>query len=143
MSETTVTIIVAVIAALGSIITALIGWMARKGVNYVDKKTAVLDATTELHRKEAIKNKIVDTVTLVARATMQTYVDEVKARNADGKLTKEEAAEAFRRTVAQSLDLLKREGIEVGKDILAVVVEAVVGKLKVEKNGSRGEAKAA
>lgn len=143
MSETTVTIIVAVIAALGSVITALIGWMARKGVNYVDKKTAVLDATTELHRKEAIKNKIVDTVTLVARATMQTYVDEVKARNADGKLTKEEAAEAFRRTVAQSLDLLKREGIEVGKDILAVVVEAVVGKLKVEKNGSRGEAKAA
>jgi hypothetical protein len=87
----------------------------------------------------------VDAVTLAARATMQTYVDEVKARNADGKLTKEEAAEAFRRTVDQSLDLLKREGIEVGKDILAVVVEAVVGKLKVEsrKNGSRDEAKAA
>lgn len=143
MSETTVTIIVAVIAALGSIITALIGWMARKGVNYVDKKTKVLDAASEIERKEAIKNRIVDTVTLVARATLQTYVDEVKARNVDGKLTKEEAAEAFRRTVAQSLDLLKREGIEVGKDILAVVVEAVVGKLKVEKNGSRGEAKAA
>jgi hypothetical protein len=143
MSETTVTIIVAVIAALGSIITALIGWMARKGVNYVDKKTQVLDAASETQRKEAIKNKVVDTVTLVARATMQTYVDEVKARNADGKLTKDEAAEAFRRTVDQSLDLLKREGIEVGKDLLGVMVEAVVGKLKVEKNGSGGEAKAA
>jgi len=82
-------------------------------------------------------------VTLVARATMQTYVDEVKAKNVDGKLTKEEAAEAFRRTVDQSLDLLKREGIEVGKDVLGVVVEAVVGKLKVGKNGPRGEAKAA
>ncbi len=143
MSETTVTIIVAVIAALGSVITALIGWMARKSVNYVDKKTAVLDASSELQRKEAIKNKIVDTVTLVTRATMQTYVDEVKTRNADGKLTKEEAAEAFRRTLDQSLELLKREGIEVGKDILSVMVEAVVGKLKVEKNGLRGEAKAA
>jgi len=76
-------------------------------------------------------------------AGVKTHADEVKAKNADGKLTKEEAAEAFRRTVDQSLDLLKREGIEVGKDVLGVVVEAVVGKLKVEKNGPRGEAKAA
>jgi hypothetical protein len=67
----------------------------------------------------------------------------VKTRNADGKLTKEEAGEAFRRTMEQSLELLKQEGIEVGKDVLGVVVEAVVGKLKVEKNGSGGEAKAA
>lgn len=37
----------------------------------------------------------------------------MKARNADGKLTKEEAAEAFRRTADQSLELLKREGIEI------------------------------
>jgi hypothetical protein len=143
MSETTATIVVAAITALGSVITAIFGWLARKGMNYLDEKTKVLDEASELQRKEAIKNKIVDTVTLVARATMQTYVDEVKAKNADGKLTKEEAAEAFRRTVDQSLDLLKREGIEVGKDVLGLTVEAVVGKLKVEKNGLRGEAKAA
>ena len=143
MSEMTVTIIVAGIAALGSIVTALIGWLARKGVNYVDKKTAVLDAAGQIERQEAIKHKIVETATLVARATMQTYVDEIKARNADGKLTKQEAAEAFRRTRDQSLDLLKREGVEVGRDILDVIVEAVVGKLKLEKNGSRGEVKAA
>jgi vacuolar-type H+-ATPase subunit I/STV1 len=143
MSETTAMVLVAAITVLGSVITALIGWLARKGVTFLDEKTKVLDEASELQRKEAIKNKIVDTVTLVARATMQTYVDEVKAKNADGKLTKEEAAEAFRRTVDQSLDLLKREGIEVGKDVLGVVVEAVVGKLKVEKNGLRGEAKAA
>ena len=142
MSETTVTIIVAVITALGSAITALIGWLARKGMNYVDKKTKVLDEASQVQRKEAIKSKIVDTVTLVARATMQTYVDEVKTRKADGKLTKEEASEAFKRTIDQSLDLLKQEGIEVGKDLLGVVVEAVVGKLKVEKNGSRGKAAA-
>ena len=102
-----------------------------------------MDEASELQRKEAIKNKIVDTVTLVARATMQTYVDEVKARKADGKLTREEAGEAFRRTLEQSLELLKSEGIEVGKDVVGVVVEAVVGKLKVEKNGPRGESKAA
>ena len=53
-----------------------------------------------------------------------------------------QAAEAFRRTLNQSLELLKREGIEVGKDVVGVIVEAVVGKLKTEKNGLRGEAAA-
>ena len=122
--------------SLGSVITALIGWLVRKGVGYLDKKTKVLDEASEVQRKEAIKNKVVDAVTLVARATMQTYVDEVKARNADGKLTKEDASEALRRTMDQSLELLQREGIEVGKDMLGIVVEAVVGKLKTEKADS-------
>jgi hypothetical protein len=140
MSETTATVLVAAIAALGSVITALIGWLARKGVEYVDSKTKVLDEANDLARKESLKKKIIDTVTLVARATMQTYVDEVKARHADGKLTKEESAEAFRRTMDQALALLKQEGIEIGRETLGVVVEAVVGKLKLEKNGLRGEA---
>jgi hypothetical protein len=76
MSETTAMVLVAAITALGSVITALIGWLARKGVTFLDEKTKVLDEASEVQRKEAIKNKIVDTVTLVARATMQAYVDE-------------------------------------------------------------------
>jgi len=79
--------------------------------------------------------RIVETVTLVTRATMQTYVDEVKAKNEDGKLTKAEAAEALRRTVNKSLEILKRDGIEVGRDVLEIVVEAVVGRIKAEKKG--------
>jgi len=138
--ESWVTIIVTAIAALGSIITALIGWAAKKGVNYLDEKTKVLDEASELERKEAIKRRIVDTVTLVTRATMQTYVDEVKAKNEDGKLTKAEAAEALRRTVNKSLEILKRDGIEVGRDVLEIVVEAVVGKLKADKKGGLKEA---
>ena len=140
MSETTVTIIVALITTLGSVAVALFGWLAKKGVDYVDAKTKVLDEASELERKETLKRKVVDTVTLVARATMQTYVDTVKAKNADGKLTKEEASEAFKQTVDKSLELLRREGVEVGKDLLGVVVEAVVGKIKLEKNALRGEA---
>ena len=142
MNETTVTLIVAAITTLGSVVTGLFGWLARKGVGYIDRKTKVLDDASDLERKEAVKQKIVDTVTLVARATMQTYVDEVKARNSDGKLTKAEAAEAFQRTLDQSLDLLRREGIEVSREILAIVVESVVGKLKIEKNGGNGQAAA-
>ena len=133
MTEQTVTIIVAVIAALGSTMTALIGWLAKRGVNYIDEKTKILDEASEIQRKETIKNKIVDTVTLVARSTMQTYVDEIKAKNEDGKLTKAEAGEAFRRTLDKSIELLRKDGVEVGRDVLEIVVEAVVGKIKSEK----------
>ena len=143
MSETTVTILVTVITALGSVITGLFGWLARKGVSFVDAKTKLLDETHERERKETLKQRIVDAVTLTARATMQTYVDEIKKKRADGKLTKEESTEAFRRTADQALGLLKQEGVEIGREALGVVVEAVVGKLKVEqKNGLRGEVKA-
>lgn len=127
------TVMVAVVSALGSVLTALFGWLTRKGVNYVDLKTKALGEGLELQRREAVKERVVDAVTLAARATTQTYVDELKSSRADGRLTKEEAAEAFRRTMDRSGDLLKREGIEMGKDVLGVVVEAVVGKLKGER----------
>lgn len=128
-----ITVTVALITALGSVVTAIFGWLAKKGVNYVDTKTRLLDEETALFRKDAVKDRIVDTVTTVARATTQTYVDEMRDRSKDGKLSKEEASEAFRRTMDKSLELLKAEGIEVGKDVLAVVVESAVAKLKGEK----------
>lgn len=130
MSETAVTIIVAVIGTLGSIITAAIGWLTKKGINYLDTKTKFMDDASKLQQKETVKQKIVDAVTLAARSTMQTYVDEVKAKNADGKLTKEEAKEAFNKTRDTALSILKDEGIEIGKELLGTTVEAVVGKLK-------------
>ncbi len=138
MSEATVTIIVAVITTLGTVITAAIGWLARRGVNYLDQKTKVLDEADEIQRKEAMKQRIIDVVTLAARATMQTYVDEIKEKSADGKLTKEEAREAFKKTCNQALSILKQEGITVTKDVLSVVVEAVVGRLKLEGKSLRG-----
>lgn len=132
-----ITVTVALITALGSVVTAIFGWLAKKGVNYVDTKTRLLDEETALFRKDAVKDRIVDTVTTVARATTQTYVDEMRDRNKDGKLSKEEASEAFRRTMDKSLELLKAEGIEVGADVLAVVVESAVAKLKGEKAPTR------
>ena len=136
MTETMATVLVAALTTFGSVLTALIGWLARKGVDYVDHRTQLLDETGEIQRKEAIKQRIVDTVTLVARATMQTYVDTVKAQHADGKLTPEEAAEAFRRTRDQAQALLARDGVDVGREVLDVVVEAVVSQLKGERPGA-------
>lgn len=132
MNETTVTIIVAAITALGSIITAIVGWLAKRGMNYLDKKTDIMDEASKVQQKESIKKRIVDIVTLAARSTMQTYVDTIKAKNEDGKLTKEEANEAFKRTADTALSILKEEGIEVGRDVLDTVIEAVVGKLRTD-----------
>lgn len=134
MSETTVTVIVAIIGALGSVITAAIGWLTKKGVNYLDKRTKFMDDASKLQQKEVVKQEIVDAVTLAARSTMQTYVDEVKAKNADGKLTKDEAKEAFNKTRDTALTILKDKGIEIGKELLGTTVEAVVGRLKTENS---------
>ena len=142
MSESTVTIIVAVVTALGSVITALVGWLAKRGVDYLDKKTSVLDEASQLARKEALKERIVEVVTIAVRFTMQTFVDEAKAKSADGKLTAEERKEAFQKTFKTALDILKTEGIEVGKELLTAVIEAVVGGIKgAGKNSSAGEEK--
>ncbi len=93
LAEISVAVTVALITTLGSVVTALFGWLAKKGADYVDTKTRLLDAEHDLFKKEAVKDRIVDTVATVARATTQTYVDEVKDRNKDGRLSKEEAAE--------------------------------------------------
>ena len=133
MSESTVTIIVAVVTALGSVIAAVVGRLAWKGVNYLDQKTRFLDEANQIQTKESMKQRVVDIVTMVARSTMQTYVDELKDKSKDGKLSKEEAGEAFKRTFEQAADILRKERIGITKDFLGVVVEAVVSKLKQEK----------
>ena len=137
-------IIITIVGLLGTAITAAVGWLIRKGLNYLDKKTKILDAESEVQKKESLKNKIVDVATLAVRSTLQTYVDEIKAKKADGKLTREEKNEALRQTLDKTVSLLKQEGIEVGREMLEVVIEAVVGKLRKEegKNGARGGAAA-
>ena len=133
----------AMLTALGPVFAAFFGWLARRGVEYLDRKTTLLDEASEIQRKEALKNRIVEAVTLAARATTQTFVDAAKARNEDGKLTKAEAAEALKLTVERAGTILRDDGIQVGREVLEVVVEAVVGKLKLEKPIPFPEAKAA
>ena len=141
VSETTVTIMVALIGALGTAITALVGWLMKKGLNYLDSKTRFLDQASQLRKKEAIKGRIVEVTELAVRSTLQTYVDELKAKNADGKLTKDEAKEAFKKSYEAALSVLKAEGIEVGKELLSATIEAIVSSVKgAGRNSSGGEA---
>ena len=131
MSETAVTIIVALIGALGSAITALVGWLTRKGLNYLDAKTKFMDEANQIQKKEAVKKRLAEAAELATMSTMQTYVDELKKGRADGKLTKEEAREALRRARETATGILKSEGIEVARELLYANLEAAVGRLKL------------
>ena len=141
MSETTATILIAVLGTFGSALAALLAWLVKKGLAYLDAKTKILDGADQIQRKEALKRRIAEVVQLTVRSTAQTYVDELKEKNADGKLTKDEAREAFKRTYQTALSVLKSEGLEAGREILSTTIEAVVGSLKgPAKNSSGGEA---
>lgn len=143
MSETTATVLIALIGMIGSILTVLLTKLTRKGLNYLDAKTTWFDTGTGQAKKDAVKERIVEVVTTAAQATKQTFTDDLKAKAADGKLTKEEAAEAFQRTQRETLKVLEKEGIEVTTELLELITEAVVGKLGSEsaKNSSGDAAK--
>lgn len=55
-----------------------------------------------------IKNDVLDIVEKAVQYTNQTYVDELK-KQGDGKLTKEQQAEAFKRTYERVKDLMTNE----------------------------------
>ena len=142
MSQTTVAIVVALIGALGTAITAFVGWLTKKGLNYLDAKTKFMDEANQIQKKDDVKKQVAEAAELATMSTMQTYVDELKVKNADGKLTKDEAKEALRKTKEAATAILKSEGIEVGKEVLGATIEAVVSKLKGNQlgNSSRGAA---
>lgn len=69
-----------------------------------------------------------------ATAMRQKYVDGMKAANADGKLTKEEAEQVFndcknvlrQYMLTQGIDIIK----EYGDEVVNVIIEYIVGQLK-------------
>ena len=140
MSELMTLLVVTLIGALGTVLTVLLAKLTKKGLDYLDARTSWLDTGVAALKKEALKNRIVEVVTLTARATNQTFVDDLKAKAEDGKLTKAEAVEAFQKTMRETLRVLKTEGIETTTQIVDVIVEAVVGKLGAEKKAAGGVA---
>ena len=133
MSETTANLLVALVGALGTILAAVAVFIARRGLEYLETKTQVLKDERDLRKAESIRKRVEKAVTAAVRATQQTFVDGLKARTEDGKLTGEEAGEAFRRAREAAVSVLKEEGISLGREVLDLLVEAAVHKLKENK----------
>ena len=124
------TIIATVWVALGGTVVTFLGWLAKKGTEWLKAHTALLSAAAE----NALEEKIYGLVTIVTRETMQTYVDAITTASADGKLTDLEKKTAFEMTANKSIKLLKEKGIDIAETLLTSLIEAAVNKLKGEKN---------
>lgn len=92
----------------------------------------------EEEKEAIIKDKIVDALKLGVNEVMENYVKEIKAKSADGKLTKDEALEARNKAITIAKDILKDKGIEIGKEFgdlaLKMVINFIVEKFKLPKN---------
>ena len=133
MSETTANLLVAVVGALGTVVAALAVFLSRKGLEYLESKTRFLKDEADLRKAESIHTRVDEAVTAAVLATQQTLVDGLRRGSADGRLTGEEAAEAFRRALEGAGTVLEAEGVQIGQDALGLLVEAAVHKLKENK----------
>jgi len=118
MNETTANLLVAVVGALGTVLAALAVFLARRGLGYLESKTRFLKDEADLRKAESIRTRVEEAVETAVRATQQTFVDGLKAQAADGKLTGEEAGEAFRRARDAAANILKVEGIPLSREVL-------------------------
>ena len=123
-------LIMTALTLFGGAITTFLGWLTKKGTDWLKARTTFLAEQT----KNALQARIIETVTIATRETMQTYVDAIKAASADGTLTKEEKEIALNKTFNRAVELLKQNGLEAGELFLTALIEATVNMLKGEKN---------
>lgn len=84
----------------------------------------------ELERAQARQKRIEDIVMMAVNATTQTFTGTLKAKAADGKLTFEEAGEAFSKTITTARKHLIASGIDESSEILEDYIEEAVARLK-------------
>jgi hypothetical protein len=130
MSETTASVLVAVVGALGSVLTTVAVVLVQRVLAYLESKAKVLQDEALLAKKEATWRRAEDVVRASVAATQQTLVDALKAKAADGKLTREEAAQALGQAADGAIAILRQEGFDVGRDALDLLAEAAVHGLK-------------
>lgn len=118
---------------------ALVVWLTKKVVEYIDAKTSWLDDTKDAAKKADIKARIVDFAGLAVRSTAQTYVDELKvsAKAKGGKLTKEERKFAFDKARDLLLAMLKEDGLDLVGEVSSIAVDAVIESVVRRESDAR------
>lgn len=116
---------VQILAALSPVILAIASWLALAVKNYFESKT----------KNEVLKGmgiRLFDAFGVAIQSVGQTYVADLKAAAADGKLTAEEKAEAKRKAIEASKSYLGPKGLGELAKVLGVRVtdpslESVLG----------------
>jgi len=124
-----------IMSAIGAAVTALLPVVLKRLADWLAGKTR----SEALHRAIERTEKVVQTVVL---DVSQTYVDDLRAAKADGRLEKAEIAEANRRAMKRARVLLGSRGMaelkealgdeapELIEEILSSFMEAELAKQK-------------
>ncbi len=127
----------ALILALAGLVT----YFMKKLIDWLDAKTALMDGETQAAKKEALKQTVVEFASVAVRKTAQLFVDDLKAKN--GKLTPAERTEAFKKAKRDLIDMLKEQGIEVGREVGGGLLNALIESLVRRESVKRAEGLAA
>ena len=95
------------LTGIGTILTGVIAILAKKAIDWVDKKTSFLDEERDIQRKAMLKYRVLETVRGACLETYQTFVSTLKE---SGNFTKEEADKAMELTKQRVMDRLTADG---------------------------------
>jgi hypothetical protein len=107
------------VQAVGAVAIAALVWALTWLTKWIKAKTD----NENLHKVYTTLNTV---AAMVVREVGQTYVDELKEKAADGRLSKKEASRAFVAARDRALVLLKQQGIEASPELVGTAIEAFV-----------------
>lgn len=122
-----------ILPIVGTVLSTLLIWGAKKLIDYLDMKTQHLTLNLDVNKKETIKSDLENMISTAVYSTNQTFVNSIKEKSADGKLTKEETIEAMNLTIKNTKDLLGPELINEFKNVYNTVDVDTIIKHKIEE----------
>lgn len=101
-------LIIIIVGVVATLLLAALAMLKKQEIRIeTDRLNEELEADMNMKIND-IKNDVLEIVEKAVQYTNQTYVDELK-KQGDGKLTKEQQAEAFKRTYERVKDLMTNE----------------------------------
>ena len=135
MSETIIKMLSDLLPVVGTLLTAILGWVSIQAERYIRAKISNSYAQNALIRLN-------ETAEIVVKELSQTYVDGLKEKTADGKLTEEEKRQLKEMAVTKMKSYLGVEGLKLlkyimgGDDIAGLLSGAIERKVCESKLGS-------
>lgn len=122
---------IALVDCLLLVVTLCVPILVRHLIRWLNSKRKREETEAEVASRVARQERIEGIVMTATRAVGQTYVSELKAAVADGKLTPEERKEAFAKTITMvHKHLLSEKILDVSSEILEDYIEEAVARLK-------------
>ncbi len=114
------------------VIVALIAALIGVGIAYLKRQANRLDNQMARETLQAALTEADKVARAAITATAQTYVDDIKAKREDGKLTLDEAQQAMRRAQQYFMERIPHDSLAVLEAALGPVQEWLEGYLEAQ-----------